>query len=98
DPAAIGATGASGGGAHSFYLAVADERIRAVASCCGVTRPKHTLDRQHLMTHCDCMYYHNVFQRDMAEFGALIAPRPALFCYGTRDYLFSADEYAGLVA
>ncbi len=98
NPQAIGVTGASGGGAHSFFLAVADARIAALGSCCGVTLPKHTLDRQHLMTHCDCMYVHNLFQRDTAEFGALIAPRPALFCYGQRDYLFSRDEYTTLVA
>jgi dienelactone hydrolase len=92
----IGATGNSGGGAHSFFLAVVDERIKAVATSCGVIGNEYTLKKRHLMGHCDCMYFHNVYQRDVSEYAALIAPRPLLFCFAIEDTLFSPDEYRSL--
>lgn len=97
DVARIGVTGNSGGGAHSFFLAVADDRIKAVATSCGVAVPKQTLADRHLLGHCDCMYYHNPHQKDTSEFAALIAPRAALFCFASEDTLFSRNEYQSLV-
>ena len=97
DALRIGATGTSGGGSLSFLTSVADERIAAVATACGVTTPYYTLANRHMMRHCDCMYVQNVFQHDTSEFGALLAPRPALFSYGDDDALFSNDEYRGMV-
>ena len=93
DPERIGATGISGGGAHSFYLAAADERIKAVASVAGVTSLGYTLSHRSFLHHCDCMYMQNPYFRDNADFGALIAPRPLLLCYATEDSLFSPEEY-----
>ncbi len=89
----IGVTGISGGGALSFYLAIADQRVAAVASACGVAVPKWTIENRHLLGHCDCMYFHNPYQRDCSEFGALIAPRPTLLAYAYEDSLFSRREY-----
>jgi dienelactone hydrolase len=97
DAGRIGATGISGGGAHCFYLAVADERIRAVAPACGVASLSHTFEHRHLLNHCDCMYPLNVHQADMSDFAALIAPRPILFCFARHDILFSPAERRGLV-
>ena len=97
DPTRIGATGASGGGAQSFFLAVADERVRALATACGVTMPRASIENRHLHGHCDCMYPINRYQRCMSEFAALIAPRPALFLNASEDSLFSASEYHALV-
>jgi dienelactone hydrolase len=97
DPARLGATGVSGGGVMSFYAAIADERIRAVASSCGVSVPCDALRRRHLLNHCDCIYYHNLHGRDPSEFGALIAPRPALFYYSAQDILFSPEESRAMV-
>jgi len=94
----IGVTGISGGGAHSFFLAIADERIKAVATSCGVVRPKYLISRQHILTHCDCMCYHNLYRRDPIDFAALIAPRPLLFCFAIEDYLFSIELYKELHA
>ncbi len=98
DSAKIGVTGNSGGGAHSFFLALADERIKAAAPSCGVVRPRYLFDRQHLLTHCDCMCYHNLFQRDPIEFGWLFAPRPLLLCFAMEDLHFSLDQYRELHA
>ena len=96
DAERIGSTGNSGGGALSFYVGIADERIKAVATSCGVTRPKHTLARRNVMGHCDCIYNHNPFQRDTADFAALMAPRPLLFCFGASDGLFTPEEFRSL--
>ena len=96
DPARIGATGISGGGAHSFFVTVADARIKAVASCCGVTMPRSSIEDRHLQGHCDCMYIINKFQRCTSEFAALIAPRPLFFGYASEDLLFARSEYLAL--
>ncbi|NLB54818.1 MAG: hypothetical protein GX811_03470 [Lentisphaerae bacterium] len=93
DAERIGATGISGGGAQSFFLAIADTRIKAVASSCGITLPNYTLAHSNIQYHCDCMYYNNIFQKSTGEFAGLIAPRPALFCFGSKDALFSPPEY-----
>ncbi|HRU05601.1 MAG TPA: acetylxylan esterase [Candidatus Brocadiia bacterium] len=97
DPSRLGATGNSGGGAQSFYAAVADDRIKALASSCGVTTHDYTLAHRNVMGHCDCIYNHNPYQRDTSEFAALIAPRPALFCYGIHDGLFNVPEYRAMI-
>lgn len=97
DPSRVGATGTSGGGSLSFLTMVADSRLAAAASCCGVVTPYHTLSNRQFQMHCDCMFVQNVFQHDTSEFAALVAPRPLLFCYGTQDPMFSHDEYTGMV-
>lgn len=96
DPERIGATGNSGGGALSFYIGVADERVKAVATSCGMTTPDLTIARRNMMGHCDCIYNHNPYQRDTAEFAALMAPRPLLFCYAIHDGLFNVPEYKAI--
>jgi dienelactone hydrolase len=97
DAARLGATGVSGGGVMSFYAAMADERLRAVASSCGVSVPRDALRCRHLPLHCDCIYYHNIHGRDPGEFAALLAPRPALFSYSREDVLFSPAESEAFV-
>ncbi len=93
DTERIGATGISGGGAHSHFLAIADERIKAVASSCGISVIKWAIGKRTMFQHCDCMYTLGNFQRDISEFSALIAPRPILFCFASQDNLFLKDEY-----
>ncbi len=97
DPGRIGVTGVSGGGAQSLYVAIADERIRAVASSCGVSVPKDALQNRHLGNHCDCMYYHNLYGKDTGEFAALVAPRASLFYFSRHDTLFSPKEEQSFV-
>ncbi len=93
----LGVTGISGGGALSFYVAVIDERIKAVATLCGVSPPIDAIGNRRLHNHCDCMYPNFMHGRDLSEFAALIAPRAALFCYGDDDSLFCARETAAMV-
>ncbi|MGB9641636.1 MAG: alpha/beta hydrolase family protein, partial [Candidatus Ratteibacteria bacterium] len=89
----IGATGISGGGAHSHFLAIADERIKAVATSCGISLLKFAIGFRTMFQHCDCMYANGNFQRDICEFSALIAPRPLLYCFASEDNLFFKEEY-----
>ncbi len=96
DPARIGVTGRSGGGAQSFFLAVAEERLAAVVPVVGVASLKWTLSERAFRGHCDCMYVPGLFQRDNSDFAALIAPRPLLFCYSREDDLYSPEEYRAL--
>jgi dienelactone hydrolase len=92
DPARLGATGVSGGGTLSFFAAMADSRLRAIASSCGVSIPRDALHRRHLLNHCDCIFYHNRYGRDPSEYAALLAPRAALFYFSASDFLFSPQE------
>lgn len=96
DPARIGVTGRSGGGAQSFYLAVADEGLRAAVPVVGVASLKSTIGNRIFPDHCDCMYAMGLYQRDNADFAALIAPRPLLLCFARGDSLYSQDEYRTL--
>jgi dienelactone hydrolase len=92
----IAATGISGGGAHSLYVTAADERIKAVATSCGAASVPQTIANLNMLGHCDCMYLHNWWQRDLSEFAGLIAPRPLLYCFASEDPLFTKAEYTGL--
>ncbi len=97
DAGRIGVTGISGGGACSFYTAVLGEDIRALSTLCGLSTPKDAVVNRRLSGHCDCMYPHNLFGRDLSEYAALIAPRPALFCFGDLDSIFYPEETAAFV-
>lgn len=96
DAKRIGVTGISGGGIMSLNTAIADERIAAAVIVCGVGTPRYVLQNRFLLNHCDCVYAPNSRGRDTADFAALIAPRPLLFCYAEQDALFGPEEYTGL--
>jgi len=97
DAGRLAATGVSGGGSLSFFLAIADERVKAVSTLCGISSPVDAIANRHLFGHCDCFYPHNVFGRDISEYAALIAPRAALFCFADHDPLFHPVETKALV-
>lgn len=85
DPEKLGVTGISGGGSQSWYIAAADQRIKAVAPVCGASTLKaHTVHRT-VDGHCDCMMPTNTYQADFQDIGALIAPRPLLIAQADRD-------------
>ena len=89
DPTKLGVTGISGGGATTWYLAAADERVRVAAPVCGTaTLASHIADRT-IDGHCDCMWWVNTRQWDLADVGALIAPRPLLIASADRDGIFT---------
>jgi hypothetical protein len=97
DPDRVGTTGLSGGGAHSFFLPIADERITSAAPLCGVDTLRFFIGDWHWLHHCDCMFPLNIFQQDSCDWAALIAPRPLLLGFASEDGLFSPAGYKHLV-
>ncbi|MFQ5810518.1 MAG: acetylxylan esterase, partial [Armatimonadota bacterium] len=89
DPERLGVTGISGGGAMSWWLAAGDERIKCAAPVCGTaTLASHIIDRT-IDGHCDCMWWINTYLWDLADVGALIAPRPLMIASADRDGIFT---------
>ena len=85
DETRLGVTGISGGGAASWWIAAGDERVRAAAPVCATaTLHSHVHDRT-VDGHCDCMWWINTGRWDLADVGALIAPRPLLIASADRD-------------
>ncbi|MGH9676785.1 MAG: alpha/beta hydrolase, partial [Candidatus Acidiferrum sp.] len=84
DPKRIGVAGRSGGGASSWYIAAADERIACAVPVAGLADLQAhiydgVMDRFKdgvISGHCDCMYFHNTYRWDFDKVIALCAPRP----------------------
>ena len=88
DDTKLGVTGLSGGGAGSWWVPAADERVRVAAPVCGTaTFASHVTERT-VDGHCDCMFPVNVHGWELADVGALIAPRPLLIASADRDGIF----------
>ncbi|MFA7157992.1 MAG: acetylxylan esterase [Kiritimatiellia bacterium] len=92
DPERLGVTGVSGGGALSFYLSIADERIKAASILCGVSTNSDAIGNRCLIGHCNCFYLNNVYRHDTSEFAALAAPRAFQVCNADDDMLFHPDK------
>jgi cephalosporin-C deacetylase-like acetyl esterase len=98
DPKRIGATGRSGGGVTTFFLAAIDERIAASAPVSG---PISTLGwtRQRLsFAHCDCQFPVNTHGLHYSEVGALVAPRAQLLVNADADRGFPMNAFDELVS
>ncbi len=92
DPNRLGVTGISGGGAVSWWIAAADPRVRVAAPVCGTaTLFSHVHDRT-IDGHCDCMWWVNTHRWDMADVGALVAPRPLLVASADKDGIFTIES------
>ena len=89
DPERLGVTGISGGGAVSWYVAAGDERVKVAAPVCGTaTLASHLYDRT-IDGHCDCMWWTNTYLWDLADVGALVAPRPLMIASADHDAIFT---------
>lgn len=87
----FGATGRSGGGAYSWWIAAIDDRIKAVAPTAGITDlHNHVIDGT-VEGHCDCMFIVNTRRWDYAQVAALVAPRPLLIVNTDADTIFPLD-------
>ena len=98
DPKRIGATGRSGGGVTTFFLAAIDARIAASAPVSG---PISTLGwtRQRLsFAHCDCQFPVNTHGLLYSEVGALVAPRAQLLVNADADRGFPMNAFDELVS
>jgi cephalosporin-C deacetylase-like acetyl esterase len=91
DPQRLGVTGISGGGAATFWVAAADERIKCAVPVSGMSDLESYVKHKVINGHCDCMFLYNTYQWEWTTIAALIAPRPLLFCNSDNDSIFPMD-------
>ncbi len=97
DPARIGATGRSGGGMTTFFLAAIDPRIRASAPVSGTLSTNGWVKQRLGALHCDCQYPVNTYGLLYSEVGALTAPRAQLQCNADADAGFPMNTFNELM-
>jgi dienelactone hydrolase len=89
DATRFGATGISGGGAGTWWIAAGDERVKVAAPVCGTsTLASYIYDRT-IDGHCDCMWGINTYGWDLADIAALFAPRPLMIASADHDAIFN---------
>lgn len=91
DPERIAVTGISGGGAATFWIAAADERVRAAVPVSGMADLPSYVTNRVLKGHCDCMFLYNTFQWPWTRIASLVAPRALLFTNSDQDTIFPMD-------
>ncbi|WP_406694909.1 prolyl oligopeptidase family serine peptidase [Singulisphaera sp. Ch08] len=91
DPARIGVTGISGGGAATFWIAAVDDRVRCAVPISGMSDLESYVTNKVVNGHCDCMFCYNAYQWEWTTIAALIAPRPLLFGNSDEDSIFPMD-------
>ncbi|MBI3822659.1 MAG: prolyl oligopeptidase family serine peptidase, partial [Planctomycetes bacterium] len=91
DPDKIGVTGISGGGAATFWIAAADERVKVAVPVSGMADLDYYVRQKGVNSHCDCMFLYNTYQWDWTTIAALVAPRPLLFANSDNDPIFPMD-------
>jgi cephalosporin-C deacetylase-like acetyl esterase len=97
DPARIGVTGISGGGAATFWIAAADDRVACAAPTSGISDLESYVDHRIINGHCDCMFMINTYRWEWTTIAALVAPRPLLFANSDHDPIFPSDGNARII-
>ncbi|HUU90721.1 MAG TPA: prolyl oligopeptidase family serine peptidase [Phycisphaerae bacterium] len=91
DAERVAVTGISGGGAATFWIAAADERVRVAVPVSGMADLPSYVTNRVINGHCDCMFLYNTFQWPWTRIAALVAPRPMLFTNSDKDRIFPMD-------
>ncbi len=91
DPERIAVTGISGGGAATFWIAAADERVKVAVPVSGMADLSSYVTNRVINGHCDCMFLYNTFRWPWTRIASLIAPRPLLFTNSDHDDIFPMD-------
>ncbi|MCI0358125.1 MAG: prolyl oligopeptidase family serine peptidase [Planctomycetaceae bacterium] len=91
DPQRIAVTGISGGGAATFWVAAADERVKVAIPVSGMADLESYVPNRVINGHCDCMFLYNTFQWPWTRIAGLVAPRPMLFVNSDNDRIFPMD-------
>src|SRR5262245_14392272 len=91
DPDKIGVTGISGGGAATFWIAAADERVKVAVPVSGMSDLEFYVKDKGVNGHCDCMFLYNLHRWEWTTIAALVAPRPMLFANSDKDSIFPMD-------
>ena len=87
----IAVTGISGGGAATFWIAAADERIDVAVPVSGMADLPSYVPNRVINGHCDCMFFYNTYEWPWVRIAGLIAPRPMLFVNSDQDDIFPMD-------
>ena len=93
----IGATGRSGGGLTTFFLAALDDRIAVSAPVSGTISTTGLVKQRLALAHCDCAYPVNSYGLLYSEIGAMTAPRPQLLANADADRGFPMDTFTEMV-
>jgi dienelactone hydrolase len=93
DAGKLGVTGLSGGGAMSWFLGAADERVKVVAPVCQSGSIARMAADRATDGHCDCAFWINYRRWCWPDIGALIAPRAFLMASGSEDVLWRPSGY-----
>jgi dienelactone hydrolase len=97
DPARIGVTGISGGGATTFWIAAADDRVACAVPVSGMNDLESYVAHRIINGHCDCMFVYNTYRWEWTTIAALIAPRPLLFANSDHDPIFPMDGNSRII-
>lgn len=85
-PGVLGATGNSGGGTTTLWLAAIEERVSVAVPACYFCSFKASILG---VFHCECNYVPGILElAEMGELAGLIAPRPLRVIAGERDPIF----------
>jgi cephalosporin-C deacetylase-like acetyl esterase len=98
DAERLGVTGISGGGAATFWIAAADERVKVAVPVSGMSDLESYVSHKVINGHCDCMFLVNTYQWHWTTIAALIAPRPLLFANSDNDSIFPMDGNRRIIA
>jgi hypothetical protein len=104
DATRLGVTGRSGGGATSWWVGAADERVKCIVPVAGIADLRaHVVEgvadrykKGVIGGHCDCMYFVNTYRWDFPMVAALCAPRPLLLGNSDVDDIFPVPGYRRL--
>jgi dienelactone hydrolase len=91
DPNRIAVTGISGGGAATFWIAAADERVKVAVPVSGMADLESYVPNLVINGHCDCMFLYNAYEWPWTRIASLVAPRPMLFVNSDADAIFPMD-------
>ena len=88
DMSRVAATGISGGGAATLWIAAADPRVSVAIPVSGMSDLSTYVTDKVIDGHCDCMLLINSHRWDWTLIAALVAPRPLLFANSDMDPIF----------
>jgi len=91
DPERLAVTGISGGGAATFWVAAADERVKVAVPVSGMADLESYVPNRVINGHCDCMFLYNAYLWPWTRIAGLVAPRPMLFINSDQDRIFPMD-------
>lgn len=88
DSEKLAVTGISGGGAATFWIAAADERVKVCVPVSGMSDLESYVVDKVCNGHCDCMFFYNTYRWEWSTIASLIAPRAMLFENSGYDSIF----------